>query len=85
MGGIEDMFLWNCWYAAAWDYEVVDGKKLARTFLEKPVVIFKGQSGKYIALDNRCCHRGKVHAREDLPGSSLPAPIARGYASGCRS
>jgi len=52
-----DMFLWNCWYAAAWDYEVADGVKLARTFLEKPVVIYRGESGQYVALDDRCCHR----------------------------
>lgn len=52
-----DQFLWNCWYAAAWDYEVVDGKKLARTFLEKPVVIYRGESGRYVALEDRCCHR----------------------------
>ncbi|MFT6287820.1 MAG: vanillate O-demethylase monooxygenase subunit [Alcanivorax sp.] len=51
-------FLKNTWYAAAWDYEVLDGKKLARTYLEKPILIFKGESGKYIALDDRCCHRG---------------------------
>ncbi len=58
MSAKDDMFLWNCWYAAAWDYEVLDGKKLARTFLGKPVVIFRGQNKQYIALDDRCCHRG---------------------------
>ncbi len=51
------MFLRNCWYAAAWDYEVADGRKLARTFLEQPVVIYRGESGRYVALDDRCCHR----------------------------
>ena len=52
-----EMFLWNCWYAAAWDNEVDNAGKLARTFLEKPVVIYRGESGQYIALDDRCCHR----------------------------
>ena len=51
------MFLWNCWYAAAWDYEVNKVGKLARTLLEKPIVMYRGESGQYIALDDRCCHR----------------------------
>ena len=52
-----EMFLWNCWYVAAWDSEVENGTKLARTILEQPVVIYRGESGQYIALDDRCCHR----------------------------
>ncbi len=71
MRDAQDMFLWNCWYAAAWDYEVVDGKKLARTFLEKPVVIFKGESDKYIALDNRCCHRGAPLSSGRIEGDCI--------------
>src|SRR5438105_1020968 len=51
-------FLTNCWYVAAWDYELIDGKLLARTILEKPLVLYRGDSGRVVALDNRCCHRG---------------------------
>jgi phenylpropionate dioxygenase-like ring-hydroxylating dioxygenase large terminal subunit len=51
-------FLTNSWYVAAWDYELADGKLLARTILEKPVVLFKGDSGNVVALDDRCAHRG---------------------------
>ena len=54
----DGIFLKNCWYVAAWDHELIDGTKLARTILEKPVVIYKGESGKVVALDDRCCHRG---------------------------
>ena len=35
-----------------------DGKLLARTILEKPVLIYRGASGRVVALDNRCSHRG---------------------------
>ncbi len=52
------MFLRNCWYVAAWDHELIDGKLLARTLLEEPVLLFLGESGQPVALDNRCCHRG---------------------------
>ncbi len=58
MSDPEQIFLRNCWYVAAWDHELLDGKKLARTILEKPVVLYRGESGRYIALDDRCCHRG---------------------------
>ena len=51
-------FLYNCWYAAAWTHEIEEGAKLDRVYLEQPIVIYRGESGKLIALDNRCCHRG---------------------------
>jgi vanillate O-demethylase monooxygenase subunit len=53
-----EAFLMNCWYVAAWDHELIDGKLLARTILDKPVVLYKGDSGNAVALDDRCCHRG---------------------------
>ncbi|RMF08151.1 MAG: aromatic ring-hydroxylating dioxygenase subunit alpha, partial [Alphaproteobacteria bacterium] len=51
-------FIRNTWYVAAWDYELIDNRILARTILEKPVVLFRGESGQYVAMDDRCCHRG---------------------------
>ena len=38
-----EAFLVNCWYVAAWDHELIDGKLLARTIL--------GQAGR--ALQGR--------------------------------
>lgn len=52
------MFLKNCWYVAAWDHELIDGKLLPRTILEERVLLFKGESGRVVALNDRCCHRG---------------------------
>src|SRR3954462_13198296 len=54
----DGIFLKNCWYVAAWDHELIDGRKLARTILEKPVVIYQGESGRVVAMEDRCCHRG---------------------------
>lgn len=65
------IFLKNCWYVAAWDYELIDGRKLARTILEKPIVLFKGESGKYIALDDRCCHRGAPLSMGRIEGDCI--------------
>ncbi len=54
----DKIFLDNCWYAAAWEHEIAQADfKLGRTICEKPIVFFRSESGRYIALDNRCCHR----------------------------
>jgi vanillate O-demethylase monooxygenase subunit len=67
----EQIFLKNCWYVAAWDHELIDGRKLARTILEKPVVLFRGESGRYVALDDRCCHRGAPLSMGRIEGDCL--------------
>lgn len=54
----EEPFLFDCWYVAAWAHELADGRMLARTILDKPVVLYRGESGRPVALDDRCCHRG---------------------------
>lgn len=52
------MFLRNCWYVAAWNHEIEPGRMLAKTFLEEAVVLYRGESGRVVALRDRCCHRG---------------------------
>jgi phenylpropionate dioxygenase-like ring-hydroxylating dioxygenase large terminal subunit len=64
-------FLTNCWYVAAWDHELIDGKKLARTILEKPVVLYRGTSGRYVALDDRCCHRAAPLSMGRIEGDDI--------------
>ncbi len=50
-------FLQDAWYAAAWDHEV-GRAPLARTILDCPVVLYRDLSGRVVALEDRCCHRG---------------------------
>jgi vanillate O-demethylase monooxygenase subunit len=71
MDNTDQIFLKNCWYVAAWDHELIDGRKLARTILEKPVVLFRGETGKYVALDDRCCHRGAPLSMGRIEGDCL--------------
>ncbi len=71
MKDANDMFLWNCWYAAAWAHELADGRKLARRFLERPVVIYRGESGRYVALDDRCCHRAAPLSLGRVEGDAI--------------
>jgi vanillate O-demethylase monooxygenase subunit len=65
------MFLRNCWYVAAWDHELIDGRLLARTLLGQNVVLYKGDNGKVVALDNRCPHRGALLSNGRLEGDAL--------------
>lgn len=71
MSDDQPVFLKNCWYVAAWDHELVDGTKLARTILETPVVLFRGEGGRYIALDDRCCHRGAPLSMGRIEGDCI--------------
>jgi len=50
------MFLKNQWYAAAFSRELGE-KPLARRICGEPVVLFRTQSGKVGALEDRCPHR----------------------------
>lgn len=44
------------WYVAGFSWELKD-KPIGRTFLNKPVVLFRTTEGEICALENRCCHR----------------------------
>jgi len=71
MGPETQGFLKNCWYVAAWDHELIDGKLMPRTILEQPLVLYKGDSGKAVALDNRCAHRGAKLSNGRLEGDCV--------------
>ncbi len=47
----------NAWYVAAWSHEIEDAKPFAITILDEPVVIYRGESGRLAALEDRCVHR----------------------------
>jgi vanillate O-demethylase monooxygenase subunit len=64
-------FLVNCWYVAAWDQDLIDGRMLARTILEKPLLIYRGDSGRVVALDDRCCHRAAPLSMGRLEGDCV--------------
>ncbi len=65
------MFLKNCWYVAALDHELIDGKLLSRTLLEEHVLLYRGESGHVVALNDRCPHRGALLSKGRLEGDSV--------------
>ncbi len=64
------MFLRNSWYVAAWDREV-GREPLARTFLNEPVVLYRTEDGRPVALEDRCCHRNLPLSKGALEGDRL--------------
>lgn len=51
------MFLYNCWYVAAWDCEIQANKLLSRKILGRDVCFYRSSDGNVAALEDRCCHR----------------------------
>lgn len=65
------MFLRNCWYVAAIDRELIDGKLLSRRLLGQPVLLYRGEDGRLFALNDRCPHRGALLSQGRLEGDAV--------------
>lgn len=50
-------FLRNAWYAAAWADEIAAGSPVARTIIGDPVVMWRDEAGRPVALADICPHR----------------------------
>ena len=64
------MFLQNHWYVAALSEEV-GRQPLGRIFLNQPVVLFRTENGKAVALEDRCSHRRYPLHKGKLVGDTL--------------
>ena len=64
------MFLKNCWYVAAEAHEV-SRAPLGRVLLGEPVVLYRGEDGTPVALEDRCCHRRAPLHKGTLIGDRL--------------
>ncbi len=64
------MFVEDAWYIAAWADEVADAP-LARRILNRPVVVFRTESGAPAAFDDCCPHRMVPLSLGRVEGESL--------------
>src|SRR5581483_6495246 len=68
--GRRAMFLRNAWYVAAWGREI--GRTLTRRILlNEPVVLYRTEDGRAVALEDRCCHRRLPLSDGKLVGDRL--------------
>jgi phenylpropionate dioxygenase-like ring-hydroxylating dioxygenase large terminal subunit len=47
----------NAWYVAGWSHELEAGKPFPAFILDEPIVIYRSESGRLVALEDRCVHR----------------------------
>lgn len=47
----------NAWHVAAWSMDLETAKPFAVTIANDPIVIFRTESGRLAALEDRCVHR----------------------------
>ena len=50
------MFITNCWQVAAYSSEVAR-HLLKRTIVDKPIILYRLESGATVAMEDRCAHR----------------------------
>ena len=64
-------YLRNHWYVIAHDYELDDGKIVARTICDMPLAIFRGADGIVGAVDDRCPHRYAPLSSGEVNGNDI--------------
>lgn len=47
----------NCWYVASWITDLHGSKPLGLKILGERIVVFRTESGRLVALEDRCIHR----------------------------
>ncbi len=63
-------FIYNEWYVVALSREI-DRELMARTVLDRQLVLFRKEDGMPVALDNRCGHRSFPLSRSSLEGDTV--------------
>lgn len=64
----------NAWYVAAFSDEIRFGKPLARKLVDLPVVLYRDNDRKVVALDDRCPHRFAPLSRGRVVDGSIECP-----------
>jgi len=64
------MFIKNGWYVAAWGNEI--GRELTQRWIAgDPLVLYRTEAGKVVALEDRCPHRRASLAKGRLVGDTV--------------
>lgn len=65
------MYVKNCWYVAAWNYELKNQQLYSCTIINQPLVIYRRDDGTCVAMEDRCCHRALPLSLGRLEGNDL--------------
>lgn len=64
-------WLLSVWYQAGWSDEIALGGMLARTLLDTPLLLFRGESGTLSAVLDRCPHRFAPISKGRVEGEAV--------------
>ena len=67
-------FLRNAWYVAAWGGELAVEAPMRRVLLGEPVVLFRDEAGRPVALADRCPHRFAPLSRGRVRDGAIECP-----------
>jgi phenylpropionate dioxygenase-like ring-hydroxylating dioxygenase large terminal subunit len=67
----ESAFLKNTWYVAAWSHEIGADALLARTIIRIPLLLWRDETGRLIAFEDRCCHRAAPLSKGRREGNNI--------------
>lgn len=65
----------QAWFLVCYSAEVRAGQAVARDFLGRPIVLFRGAAGSVAALDAHCSHMGAHLGRGSVAGDCLRCPL----------
>ncbi|MDB6009331.1 MAG: hypothetical protein JWL65_1581 [Gammaproteobacteria bacterium] len=65
------MYVRNCWYVAAWDYELGGAAPMSRLILNEQIVLYRTAAGLPVAMEDRCCHRFAPLSRGRVEGDAI--------------
>ena len=57
MNATDMKYVRNCWYVAGWVQDLEPGRPMSIDILCEPIVIYRGDSGRLVAMEDRCVHR----------------------------
>lgn len=66
-------YLRNAWYCVAWSSEI-GPTPFARVILDEPVLLYRGENGRVVAMSDRCPHRYAPLHRGTLHGEIIACP-----------
>jgi phenylpropionate dioxygenase-like ring-hydroxylating dioxygenase large terminal subunit len=64
-------FIRNTWYVASWSQTLQPGKPTSVRLLGEPIVLYRTETGRAVALQNRCSHRLAPLSMGRCEGESL--------------
>lgn len=66
-------FLKNAWYAAGWSADI-GREPIMRRLLDEPILLYRSEAGKVIALNDMCPHRFAPLHKGKLIGDAIECP-----------